>query len=135
MVTNPYQRYRQASVETASPAKLILMLYEGAIKFLKQAKEALPEKKYDVVSGRLIRTQEILNELMISLDMKAGGELSANLYRLYDYMNRRLIDANIKKEAKIIEEVQSMFVELREAWSEMIKTTSEKVIKGPPRAA
>ncbi|MDI6792672.1 MAG: flagellar export chaperone FliS [bacterium] len=132
MVSNPYQKYRQASVETASPTKLVLMLYEGAIKFLNQAKEGLAEKKYDIVSARLIRTQEILNELMISLDMKQGGELAANLNRLYDYMNRRLIDANIKKDREIVEEIQGMFVDLRDTWNEMMKKTGEKVIKKPP---
>jgi flagellar protein FliS len=120
MKQDPFQKYKQTKIETASPGKLVVMLYEGAVKFLAQAKDALQKKKYDTVNDNLIRTQNIITELMLSLDM-SRGEIARNLYLLYDYMNRRLIEANVKKDLKIMEEVEGMLRELLGAWEEAVK--------------
>lgn len=120
MEKDPYKKYKQTTIETASPGKLIIMLYEGALRFLASAKEALEKKKYDKVNEYLQKTQNIIIELMLSLDMSVG-EIARNLYLLYDYMNRRLIEANVKKNKKIIEEVEGMLKELLGAWEEAVK--------------
>lgn len=124
MAENPYQQYRVTQVKTANQGKLILLLYDGAIRFLREADAALPGKKYDVVNQKIIRTQDILTELMVSLNMKAG-ELSNNLYRIYDYLNRRLIEANVKKDAAILHEVIQHLVDLRAVWEDVVKKAGE----------
>ena len=94
---NPYNQYKKASIQTASQGKLILMMYDGAIKFINFAIENMPAKKYDVVNTNIIKAQDIITELMLALNMEVGGEIAKNLYSLYDYMNRRLVESNIKK--------------------------------------
>lgn len=125
---SPHEKYKKTSVTTASRGKLILMLYDGAIKFLNQSLEGLKEKRYDVVNNNIIKGQNILTELMLSLNMNVG-EIAENLYSLYDYMNRRLIEANIKKDGEIIKEVLGMLTDLRETWEEAIRRTGEKIVK------
>jgi flagellar protein FliS len=120
---NPYDKYKNMQVQTATPGQLILMLYEGAIKFCKMSKKFIEEKNYMDANKYLIKTQDIVTELMISLDMKAGGEIARNLYSLYDYMLRRLLDANMKKDIEVVDEVQKMIEELKDAWAEALKKT------------
>ncbi len=120
---NPYDKYKNTQIQTATPGQLILMLYEGAIKFCKFAKKGIEDKDVMVANKYLIKVQDIITELSLSLDMKAGGDIAKNLYSLYDYMNRRLVEANIKKDIEIIEEVQKMIEELKDAWAEAVKKT------------
>ncbi|MCK4257418.1 MAG: flagellar export chaperone FliS [Halanaerobiales bacterium] len=121
MLNNPYQTYQKTQVQTASQGQLILMLFDGAIKFSKAAMQFLEEKNYEKVNTYITRAQAIINELMITLDQDAGGEIAQNLYKLYDYMYHRLITANIKKDSKILEEVLAMMVDFRQLWEETIK--------------
>ena len=90
------------------------MLYDGAIKYLRFAKVAIEEKSIEKVNNYLLRTQDIINELMCTLNMDM--EISKSLYALYEYMNHRLMEANIKKDREIIDEVLNMLTELRETW-------------------
>ncbi|OQY10521.1 MAG: flagellar export chaperone FliS [Fusobacteriia bacterium 4572_132] len=120
---NPYSKYKNTQIQTATPGQLILMLYEGAIKFCKFAKMGIEEKNLDSANRYLIKVQNIISELRISLDMKAGGEISQNLNSLYDYMQSRLLQANLKKDVKILTEVQEMIEELKDAWSQAVKST------------
>ena len=92
---NPYQQYQEQSVMTASPGELTLMLYNGCIKFINQAKLFIEQKNIEKANNAIIRAQDIIQELMVTLNM--DYEISKNLAALYDYMNRRLIDANISK--------------------------------------
>jgi flagellar protein FliS len=131
VVVSPYEKYKKTGITTASGGKLILMLYDGAIRFLNQSLEGLKEKKYDVVNNNIIKGQNILTELMLSLNMNVG-EIAENLYSLYDYMNRRLIEANIKKDDKVIKEVLGMLTDLRATWEEAIKRSGQKVVKEEP---
>ena len=118
MPNNAYQQYKQAQYETASPEKLLLMLYDGAIKFGEQAKRGMNEDNYELANEKLKRVQAIINELMVTLDMDQGGEIADNLYNLYEYMNRRLIQANIRKDPTIVEEVLGLIKEVKEGWEE-----------------
>lgn len=128
MVVSPYDRYKKVKIETASQGKLILLLYEGAIRFLNHAKLSLEDKRYDVVNNNLIKAQDILTELMLSLNMGVG-EIAKNLYSLYDFMYRKLIEANIKKDSGLITEIRDMLQELKGAWEQGIKRLGEKVVK------
>jgi len=120
-VNNPYQQYKQTAVATASPEKLILMLYEGGLRFLKQADEAIEHNNL-VEAGKAIgKTQEVVGELISSLNPEAG-EVSKNLQSLYTYINGRLIEANLKKDRQIVKEILGMFQEFHATWSEIMKT-------------
>lgn len=115
-IPNPYQHYRNQQVNTASQASLILMLFDGAIRFCRQAQAALDHKKYDEVNTSFTKAQNIIQEFMVTLDM--DQEISHNLYTLYDYFNRRLIEANLKKDREIISEVINFLADLRETFAE-----------------
>lgn len=121
MSNNPYQKYKQNQYETASQEQLLLMLYNGAIKFSKQAKQGLEEEDYELANNKLKRVQAVINELMVTLDMEQGGEIAENLYSLYEYMNRRLIQANIRKDKEIVGEVLDLLTDLKEGWEGAVK--------------
>lgn len=123
MYGNPNStKYLENSVNTASPAKLVEMLYQNSIERLEKTKTLINNKDYSEANKQIIRVQDIITELNVSLDLKAGGEISQNLRSLYNYMNRRLIQANLKKDLDIIEEVKTMIKDLLETWKEaMIK--------------
>ena len=117
MQANPYKQYRQTAVETASPERLIIMLYEGAVKFINQAKISMHEENIEETNKALIKAQDIISELMIGLNMEAG-EIAQNLYNLYDYFKQRLVEANTKKDDAILDEILGHLVELRDTWIE-----------------
>lgn len=123
--TNPLKVYKETQIKTANQGKLIIMLYEGAIKNLNLALESLKAKhqKFDYVSNCIMKTQDILAELMVSLNLNKGGEIARNLFSLYIFMNRQLLSANLKKESKPLEEVKRMLTELRDAWKEIAGKT------------
>lgn len=102
-------------METADQGKLIVMLYDGAIGYLEQAKGDLGGKGY---SDLLFKAQDVITELMCSLNFEAG-DIAKSLYNLYDYINRRITQANIEKDPQPIEEVIGYLRELRGAWAEI----------------
>jgi len=115
-----FEEYQVNQVETADPKQLVVMLYEGAIRFLEEALSNIDNfKKYDVVNAKILRAQDIITELMVSLDMHRGGEIAENLLSLYVFMKKELIDANIKKEREGIERVIKMFTDLLDAWKKI----------------
>ncbi len=116
-----YQNYKEIEIETASGLKLVIMLYAGALRFLNVAKEGIKNKKLDVANNHLIKTQDIITELMTSLNFDAG-EIAHNLYSLYIYMNRRLLEANVEKNIDIIDEVCRLLNTLKGAWEELLRT-------------
>ncbi|MEJ2662919.1 MAG: flagellar export chaperone FliS [Spirochaetia bacterium] len=118
---DPIHSYRETQIKTATPGKLIVMLYDGAIKNINLALEKIEKKyqAYEQVSNFIIRAQDIITELMVSINFEKGGEIAKNLFSLYMYMNRKLLDANIKKDQKALEEVKKHLVELRSAWAEI----------------
>lgn len=118
MINNPYQRYKQTSINTATPQELVIMLYDGGIKFINQGKLHINENKLDKANDSIYKAQLVLDELMSGLDMEKGGEIAKHLNLLYDYMKRRLIEANIKKDIEVLDEIEKMFKELKETWKE-----------------
>ncbi|MFI5336189.1 MAG: flagellar export chaperone FliS [Opitutales bacterium] len=118
--------YRSNSVMTASPGQLVLMMYDGALKALGQAREAFnrpPDdfRRIEIINGHLIKAQHIIYELQDTLNLEAGGEFAATLQRLYDYYNRRLNEANLRKQVEPVLEVERLLGELRGAWAEMLR--------------
>lgn len=137
MLATGYARtYRTNAILTASPGQLVLMLYDGALKALALARDAFtnpPEdpKRIAAINTQLLKAQAILNELQNGLNMEAGGEFARTLHRLYDYHNRRLLEANMRKQVEPVIEVERLVRELRDAWAQMLSqqdgTTVERV--------
>lgn len=116
MYTNGYDRYLETAVETASPARLIVMLYDGAIRFINTAIDAMQNRQYDQQNYYLQRAQKILAELISSLDFTRGGEIAENLFRLYTYMYNQLVEANLQDSVERAQHVVNLLAELRKAW-------------------
>lgn len=114
-LVNPYAQYRQVQVSTANQLKLIIMLYDGAIGFIRQAQEARQNGREEEAYRLTNRAQDIVFELWTTLNLEAG-EVAGNLYRLYEYINGRLVTANIRKEAGPLVEAAELLSGLREAW-------------------
>jgi flagellar protein FliS len=121
--------YKAQSIQTASPGKLVLMLFDGALRFMAAATRAFDEddftKRNEDINNNLIRAQNIVTELQSSLDMSVPGDLPGTLYRLYDYVLHQLQQANLKKIAEPIGEGEKTINELREAWAEMLTQNPE----------
>lgn len=111
--------YKSNEVLTASKKKLVIMLYDGAAKNLKLAKLAMEDKKIDRVNTLIIKTQNILVELMSTLNFEDGGEVANNLMSLYEYMYQKTIRANIDKNSEILDEVIGYLQELSDTWSQI----------------
>ncbi len=125
---NPFNEYKKTQIATANQGKLIVMLYDGAIKFLNIAIDNMNPKTYDIVNNNIIKAQDIITELLLSLNMKDGGEISQNLFNLYLYFKKALLEANIKKDAALIQGVIKLLKELRDAWDKISanETASDK---------
>lgn len=122
--TSAHNAYKQNSVTTASPGELTLMLYNGCLKFLTLAKRSIEEKNIQEKNNYIQRAQAIINELTVTLNMDV--EISKQIYPLYEYMNRRLIEANIKNDTEIIDEVIGLTTEFRDTWKEVIKINRQQ---------
>ena len=131
---DPLRSYKETQIKTATPGKLVVMLYDGAVKHLSLALEALNSRhhNYDRVSGELIRAQDIITELMVSLDFEHGGEIARGLFNLYMWMNRQLLDGNIRKDTAPLEAVRGVLLELRTAWAEVAEKAGAE---SPARSA
>ncbi len=121
------QSYRQIATQTASPGQLVLMLYDGAIRYLERALRGFasedPVEFNQTINNNVQRAQEIINELDRSLNMSQGGEFSSNMRRLYNYFDRRLQQGNLGKKDSGIKEVVACLTVLRDAWAEMLGGT------------
>ena len=111
--------YRNNQVTTAPQKKLIIMLYDEAIRNLKLAEIAMENKDIEKINTHLIKAQDIIMELMTTLNFEAGGDIAKNLYQLYDYMYFRLVRANIDKNIDYVKEVKKYMEELRDAWEQI----------------
>lgn len=121
---NPYQTYQQNSVSTASPGELTMMLYNGAIKNIKLARQAMIEKNISEKHTQIIKAQAIVREFMVTLNMDI--EVSKSLMAMYDYMIRRLVEANTSNDVAILDEVEGLLVDLRDTWKQVIQMNREQ---------
>ena len=122
--SNPWKSYHKVATQTASPGQLVLMLYDGAIRFMERSLAGFaledPAEFNSTISNNLIRAQAIINELNSSLNMEMGGEVSTNLRQLYTYFDRRLTESNVHKTQQGIQEVIDRLTVVRDAWSTML---------------
>ncbi|WP_227394276.1 flagellar export chaperone FliS [Jeotgalibacillus aurantiacus] len=119
MLKNPQQAYANNSVNTASPGELTLMLYNGCLKFIKQAEIAIEKGNAEQKNINIQKAQAILRELMITL--KQEHEIAKNMLSLYEFLISRLIEANIQSSVDILNEVSSFVTEFRDVWKQVIQ--------------
>ena len=119
--SSAYNTYKNNSVNFASREQLLLMLVEGAVKFSKIGRQAIVDKNIPKAHENIVKTQNIFNELMVTLDVQKGGEWAKSLFSVYDFIVRRLTDANIKKDVEIMDEVIGLIEDVRDTWSEAFK--------------
>jgi flagellar protein FliS len=117
---NSYDTYKQAAVNTASPEKLLIMLFNGGIKFIHLADQAIEAKDYTTADKMLLRIQDILMELILTLDMNQG-DISKNLRRLYEFYHHEVVQTNLYKDAKRLGPVLEFFMLYRDTWVEVAK--------------
>lgn len=118
-INNAYNTYKTNSINTASPEELTLMLYDGAIKFGNQALIAIEHKNYDEANRLILRTEDIIQEFRCTLDKKYP--VSQTFETMYEYIYRRLVEANIKKDTEILKEAIGIIKDMRDTWKEAMK--------------
>lgn len=117
---NPYNAYKQNSVNMASKEQLLLMLVDGAVKYTKIAKIAIEKKDIPRAHTELVRVQDIFTELMATLDMNSGS-FAQDLFNLYDFIKNKLAEANMRKDINIIDEVLPLIEDVKDMWHEVAK--------------
>lgn len=127
-VQNAYNAYKQNSVTTASPGELTLMLYNGCLKFIHQAKKATEVNNIEMRNTNVQKAQAIIWELMSTLNMDV--EVSKEMYNLYEYMHSQLTQANIKNDVAILDEVEGLTKEFRDTWKEVIQINRKQQYSG-----
>lgn len=120
---NAYQTYRQTQTQTATPGELVLMLYRGAMRFVSRAIEAIEATDITAAHNSLVRAQDIIVELHATLDLERGGDVGRNLASIYEYLLRRLVEANLRKDAEPAREVLKLLRELLPAWEGAVRQT------------
>lgn len=118
---NAYNVYKKNSVSHAPKEQLLLMLVDGAVKFAKIGRQAIADNDIKKAHENIIKTQDIYYELMETLDLTQGGDWAKDLMRIYSFIVRRLSDANIKKDAIILDEIIPLIEDIRDTWNEAYK--------------
>ena len=121
---NPYAAYQNSKIMTASPAELTLMLYDGAIKFCNIAVAAIEKNDIEKAHNNIIKVERIINEFQATLDHKYP--VAKDFDNVYNYLKRRLFEANVKKDAEILEEVLKHLTTMRDTWKEVMTINQGK---------
>ena len=132
--TNAYQQYQESQVLTAGRGKLLLMAYDGAIRFLRQARGHMAVRAYEQQNSCIVKAERLILELIYTLDAKANPELAHRLTLIYEYLFNRLIEANVADDVDALDEVTGHLVEMRSAWAEADRNHSvsaERIEKTP----
>lgn len=122
---NALNAYKNNSVNHSSKEQLLLMLVDGAVRFAKVSRQAILDKDIRKCHENIIKTQNIFTELMVSLDQSAG-EWAVQMYKLYDFIKEKLVEANIKKDVKIMDETMVLIEEVRDIWHEADKVSKRQ---------
>lgn len=127
MLAQYARAYKSVAVTTATPGQLVLMLFDGALRFISAALQGFENehvgRRIEQVNNNAIKTQKILRELQGSLDLKVGGEFAQRMYALYDYMLEQLIRSNLSKDPAPMKIVEKLLGEIRDAWAQMLEQT------------
>lgn len=123
-MNNPYATYQNNSVNTSTPGELTLMLYNGCLKFIQQAKKGLEEGNIEEKNKSIQKAQAIISELMLTLD--TSYPVAKNMLILYEFANSRLIDGNIKNDSALFDEASAIIMEFRDTWKQVIQINRQK---------
>ena len=130
--TNPWLSYRQVATKTATPGQLVLMLFDGALRFLDKALVGFdlddPLDSNLAINNNILKAQEILRELNMSLNMEKGGEFATTMRRLYNYYDLQLSQSNLQKDPAGVELVIRLLSVIRGAWAEMLTGNSASTV-------
>jgi flagellar protein FliS len=136
--TNVLSAYRETKIKTAGQGQLIIMLYDEAVKNLDRSLDLLSRHSIkqepvhiEQINRSILKTQEIITELMVSLDFEQGGDIAKNLLSLYTWFNRELLESNVSHDIRRITAIRNMMNELRGAWSEIVTTSQTDVAARP----
>ena len=124
MQNNPYAKYKNHSINTATKEELTLMLYDGAVKFCNQALSSMEAKDHIKTNESIRKVENIVREFQITLNKK--HDIANQLDLLYDYLHRRLVEANLKKDIEILTEVRDHLRNLRDTWKEAMKLSKQE---------
>jgi len=119
---NAYNTYKNNSVNFASKEQLLLIILDGAVKFSKIGRQAILDKDIKSAHENIIKTQNIFYELMISLDLTQSGDWGLNVISIYKFIIDRLVEANLKKDIDIMDEIIPLIEEVRDMWNEVYKS-------------
>lgn len=125
MTNNPYAQYNQNKILTASPAELTLMLYDGAIKFCNIAMMGIEQNDLSKANNNIIKVEKIIEEFQLTLNFKY--EIANDFNNVYNYLMRRLREANVKKDKEILEEVSEHLHTMRDTWKEVMRLNHQHV--------
>jgi flagellar protein FliS len=131
MQNNPYRAYQKTQVTTAKPEKILLMLYEGAIKFTKLAILRMREKNLSEKGKYISKTLAIISELMNTLDHEKGGQIASDLENLYMFMMDKLIEANMNNRVEELEVVERLLTTLYTAWQDVVNNPRPDGVPSP----
>jgi flagellar protein FliS len=130
--TNPWQSYRQVATKTATPGQLVLMLFDGALRFLDRAMVGFdlddPLDSNLAINNNILKAQEIIRELNMSLNLDKGGEFAVTMRRLYNYYDLQLSQSNLRKDAEGVKLVIRLLTVIRNAWAEMLAGGGSQVV-------
>jgi flagellar protein FliS len=120
LATNPYvDQYRKSAVAGASPLQLVVMLYDGCLRFMEAGKRAIQDRDLEKQNDSLQRAQRIIAELMSTLDMEKGGDVSQNLLSLYTFAYNRLVEGNIEDRVEYVDHAIQVMSGLRDSWVQL----------------
>jgi flagellar protein FliS len=123
-MTNPYEAYKKTQAQTATKGDLLLMLYDGAVRYALRARAAIESRDITAANNSIQRVEGIISELSVTLDRESSPEIADCLARLYEYMMHLLIQANIRKSVEPLDEVISMLMDLRDTWRQAARRAS-----------
>jgi len=123
------EQYKRAKVQTADQGKLIILLYNAAIKALKEAIISINNNNIEVSHNNIIKTQKIITELLVSLNISEGGEIAKNLQGIYVFINKQLMLANLKKDGNILNDILEMLTNLRDAFRQIIEVKKPVLVE------
>ena len=133
---NAQENYQATQISTATKEQLLLITYDIGIRSCQVAEGALEEKDYELSNKELVRAQNVIRELMVTLNVERGGDMAENLMKLYDFMHRYLVQANIDKDVAKVSIVTNMLRELRQTWEEaLLKLLEEYRAENPDDAS
>ncbi|KZE60226.1 flagellar protein FliS [Bacillus amyloliquefaciens] len=119
-INNPFAAYQQTSVFTAAPEELTLMLYNGCLRFIKLARQAMKQNNLEAKNENIVKAQNIIQELSITLNREI--EISEQMSSIYDYIRRRLIDANVQNNGEFLDEAEKLVTEFRDMWKQAMQS-------------